>query len=105
VLTAVPAPQGQEVKDKQENSIVVRVIVHTSDSQQAGRSGDRIPLEIRFSASVPTRPLVNLVPGFFSGVEPSGCGFVHTPTSSVEVKERVDLYRYTPLPPGLHGLF
>jgi hypothetical protein len=39
----------------------------------------------------------------FPGVKRSGHGVNHSPSSSAEVKERVELYIYSPL--GLHGLF
>jgi hypothetical protein len=39
----------------------------------------------------------------FLGVERLGLDVNHPPLSSAEVKERVELYLYSPL--GLHGLF
>jgi len=39
----------------------------------------------------------------FLGVKQFGCGINHTFPSSTEVKERVELYLYSPL--GYHGLF
>jgi hypothetical protein len=40
--------------------------------------------------------------GSFPGVKRPGRGVDHPPSSSAEVKKRVDLYLYSPL--GLHGL-
>jgi hypothetical protein len=39
----------------------------------------------------------------FPGAKRAGRGVVHPPLSSAEVKERVELYLYSPL--GLRGLF
>jgi len=40
---------------------------------------------------------------FFLGVKRLGLGVNHPPSSSAEVKVRVELYNYSPL--GLHALF
>ena len=68
-----------------------------SDSLRAGRSGDRIPVEVRFSAPVKTGPwgptslLYNGYRVSFSGVKRSGRGVNHPPQFSAEVKEKVEL--------------
>jgi hypothetical protein len=68
----------------------------------AGRSGDRIPVGVRFSAPVQNRqggPPSLLYNGYqvFAGVKRPGRGVDHPPQSSVEVKERVELHFYSPL--------
>jgi hypothetical protein len=68
---------------------------------RAGRSGDRIPVEVRFSTRVQTGPAGHLASrtmgsGSFPGVKRPGRGVDHPPTSSAEVKERVELYLYSP---------
>ena len=79
-----------------------------SDLLRAGRSGDRIPMGARFSAPFQTGP----------GAHPASCtvgtesllelkrpgrDVDHPPPSSAEVKERVELYLYSPV--GIRGLF
>ena len=59
-----------------------------SDSLQAGRSGDRIPVRARFSAPVQTSPGVHpasctMGTGSFPGVKWPGRGADHPPPSSV----------------------
>ena len=46
---------------------------------------------------VPTNPPVQWVPGIVPGVKRSVHGTDHAPSSSTEVKERVELYLYFPL--------
>ena len=63
----------------------------------AGRSGDRIPVGERFSASSQTGPGAHpasytMGTGSFPGVKRPGRDDDHPPTSSTEVKERVGLY-------------
>jgi hypothetical protein len=48
----------------------------------------------------PTQPPIQWVPGLFPGVKCSGCSVNHSPPSSAEVKERVELYLFTPLWPS-----
>jgi len=78
-----------------------------SDSVWAGRSGDRIPVRARFSASIQTGP------GAFPGSHTMGTGSSqeakrprrgvdHTPPFRVEIKERVELHLY--ITRGLRGL-
>jgi hypothetical protein len=44
----------------------------------------------------PTQPPIQWVPGLFpGGVKRPGRGFDHPPTSTVRVKERVELYLYS----------
>jgi hypothetical protein len=59
---------------------------------QAGRSGDRIPVEARFFAHIQTGPEAHpasctLVTGSFAGVKRPGRGADHPPPSSAEVKK------------------
>jgi hypothetical protein len=71
----------------------------------AWRSGDRIPMGVRFFSTRPERPwgvLSLLYNGYrvsFPGVRRPGRGFDHPP-SSAEVKERVELYLYSPSGPS-----
>ena len=65
-------------------------------------------MEAKFSAPVQTGPSAHpafyiMVTGSFTGLKRPGRGVAYPPTSSAEVKQRVQLYVYTPL--GLHGLF
>jgi hypothetical protein len=48
----------------------------------------------------PTQPPIQWVPGFFPGVKRPGRGVDHRPPSSAEVKERVQLYLYSPSGPS-----
>ena len=71
---------------------------------RAGLSGDRIPVWARFSAPVQTGPGAHpascrMVTGSFPGVKRPGRGVDHPPPSSAEVKERVELYLYSPSGP------
>ena len=71
-----------------------------SDSLRAGRSGNRIPVGARFSASVQTGPGAHPASytkgtGSFPGVKQSVRGVDHPPPSSAEVKERVQLFLYS----------
>ena len=71
-----------------------------SDSLSDGRSGDRNPVLARFSAPVQTGPEAHpasytLGTGSFPGVKRQRRGFDHPPPSNAEVKERVELYRYS----------
>ena len=72
-----------------------------SDSLRTARSGDRIPVESRFSAPAQTGPGAHpasytMGTGSFPGVQRPGFGVDHLPQSIVEVKERVELYLYSP---------
>jgi len=62
-----------------------------------GRNGDRIPVGARFSALMPalgpTQPPLQVVPSLFPGGK---VAVDHPPPYSAEVKERVDLYLYSP---------
>jgi hypothetical protein len=71
-----------------------------------GLDGDRIPMATRFSASVQTGPGAHPASyttgtGSFPGVNWSGRGMDHPHTTpSAEVKERVELYLYSPSGPS-----
>ena len=72
-----------------------------SDSLRAGRSGDRIPVGAKFSGPFqkgsgthPTSCTVGT--GSFPGVKSPGRGVDHPPPSRVKVKERIELYIYSP---------
>ena len=61
--------------------------------------------EMRFSATVQTGPEAypasyTMGTGFFPGVKRPGRGVDHPPPSNVEVKERVELYLYSPSGPS-----
>ena len=71
------------------------------DSLRAAQSGDRIPVRVRFSAPVQTCPGAHPASyttgtGSFPGVKRPGRGVDHPPTSSTQVKERVELHPYSP---------
>ena len=77
----------------------ITVGITDSDSQRAGRSGDRIPVEAGFSTPVQTSPEAHpfyhiMGTGSFSGVKRPGRGVDHPPSSSTEVEGRVELYIY-----------
>jgi hypothetical protein len=76
-----------------------------SDSLRAGRSRDRIPVGARFSSPVQTgseaHPASYIMgTGSFPGVKRPGYGVGHPFPSSAEVKERVELYLYSPTGPS-----
>jgi hypothetical protein len=65
-------------------------------------------VEARFSVRVKTGPGAHttsytMVTGCFPGVQRPGRGVDHPPPSSAAVKEKVELYFYSPL--GVRGLF
>ena len=67
------------------------------DWLRAGRSGNRNPVKARFSAPVQTGTGAHpasctMGTVSFPGVKRPGRGVNHPPTSSAEVKERVELY-------------
>ena len=84
-------------------------LIRYSDSLWVGRSGDRILLGGEIFCTRPDRPwgpprlLYNGYRVTFPGVKQPELGVDHPPESSSEVRERVELYLYSPL--GLHGLF
>jgi hypothetical protein len=72
-----------------------------SDFLLAGRSEDRIQVGARFYSPVQTGPGAHPAPykGYrvsFRGVKWPGRGVDHLPPSSAEVKEREELYLYSP---------
>ena len=76
-----------------------------SDLLRTGRSGDRISVGARFSGPVQTLPGAHpasykMGTGSFPRVRRPGLGVDHPPTSSAEVKERVELYLYSPFGPS-----
>jgi hypothetical protein len=67
-----------------------------------------MPVETRFSAPVQTGPDAHpasytMDTASFTEVKRQESGVDHPPSSSAEVKDRVELYLYSPL--GLHDLF
>ena len=76
-----------------------------SDSLRAGRSGDRIPVEARFSAPLQTGPgaisvSCTMGTGSFTGVKRPGRGADNPPLSKCRGHERVGLYLYSPSGPS-----
>ena len=79
-----------------------RQLSRYSDSLQAGRSGDRIPVGWR-DFPQPSRPAPGAHPafctmgtGYFQGVKRPGSGVDNPLPSSTEVEGRVELYIYSP---------
>ena len=71
-----------------------------SDSLRHGRSGDRIPVEGEFFRKHPAYPASYTTgTGSLPGLKRPGLGVGHPPPSSAEVKERVELYLYSPSGP------
>ena len=75
-----------------------------SDSLRAGRSGDQIPVGARFFAPVQTGPGAHpasytMGTGSFPEAKRPGRSVDHPPPSSAKVKERVELYLYSPFGP------
>jgi len=69
------------------------------------RYGNRIPVRARFSAPIQTSPgaypaSYTMDTGSFLGVKRLGHGIDHPPPSSDEVKERVEIYLYSPYGPS-----
>jgi hypothetical protein len=82
-----------------EEPITAGEVSRYDDCPRAGRSGDRIPVEARFSAPVPTGPEAHqasctMGTGSFLGVKRPGRDADPLPPSSAEVKNRVELYLY-----------
>ena len=75
--------------------------VGIANALRAGWSGDRIPVAARFSAPVQICSeaySVSYTMGTesFPGIKRPGRGLDHPPLSSAKVKERVELYIYSP---------
>jgi len=89
-----------------DTKIVRALLLHFSDLLQVGRYG---PLWSKIFCThpewpwVPPRLLYNGCSVSFLELKWLGCCVHHPPYSSTEVKERVQLYLYSPL--GLYGLF
>jgi len=80
-----------------------------SESLRAWRSGDRIPVEARFSATVQTDPgahpiACNMGTGSFLVAKRPGRGVNHPHSSRAEIKERVEAIHLLPSL-GFRGLF
>jgi hypothetical protein len=72
---------------------------------RAGRSWIQIPVVARFSAPIQTGPGAHpasytMGNGSFRGVKRRRRGVDHTPLSSAEVRENVELYLYSPPGPS-----
>jgi hypothetical protein len=83
-------------------TLFIPIHIYRSEWLRAGRSGDRIPVEARFSAPVQTGPgahpaSCSMGTGSFLGVE-SGRGVTLTPHPLLvpRSKKRVELYLYSP---------
>jgi hypothetical protein len=80
-------------------------VVGIATTLRAGRSGDRIPAGSRISAPVQAGCEAHLATytmgtGSFLGVKRPGRDVDHPTPSSAEVKERVELYLYSPSEPS-----
>ena len=102
ILLHTKTPNGlQRCRKKGKNFLITFI----SYSLRAGRSGDRIPVEARFSAPVQIGPGAHpasytMGTGSLLGVKRPRRGVDHQPPSSAEVKERVELYFYSPSGPS-----
>ena len=56
--------------------------------------------EISLPLILPIQPPMQWVPGSLPGVKRLGRGVDHTPSSSAEVKERLEVYPYPPCGPS-----
>ena len=86
--------------------VVEVVVVFGCDSYPllVGRSRDRIPVRTRFFAPVQTGPEAQqtsctMGTGLFPGVMRMGRVVDHTPPSSAEIKEEVEIYLQSPFQP------
>jgi hypothetical protein len=84
---------------------IVLICSQYRNSLLAGRSGDRSPLGARFAAPIQTDPGAHpasytMGTSSFLGVKWPGHGIHHTSPSSTKVKERVELYLYSPSRPS-----
>jgi hypothetical protein len=82
-----------------------RLLSRYSDSLRAGRSGDRIPVGARFSVHVHTGPGAHPASQYngyrvFHGGKAAGAWCWPPTPSNTEVKERVELYLYSPSGPS-----
>ena len=92
------------------NSVIYYVLNSTvdrdiSDSVATGLGLDGSGIESRWRrdfphpsrpALGPTRPPIQRAPDLFPRGKAGGSGFTHQPPSSAEVKERLELHRYSP---------
>jgi len=79
------------------------VAVGQDSSQQAVRFRDQILVGARFSSPIQAGPGAHPAPhtmGSFPGTQQLGHGIDHPSPSSPEVKERVQLYIYSPSGPS-----
>jgi len=70
-----------------------------SDSLQAGKVGDWIPVGGKISAPTQTGPGAQMGTGSFPGIKWQGHGINHPPSFSIKVKGRVELHLYSPSVP------
>ena len=75
-------------------------VIGKTTSLRTGRSGDRFPVGEKFSAVVQTGPGTHRPPVQWVPVKRPGHGGDHPPPSSAEVKEKVELYLYSPSGPS-----
>jgi hypothetical protein len=97
-LTSYPVGTGGSLVSRDSS-------VGIATTLRAGRSGDQIPVGARFSAPVLTGPEAypascTMGTGSFPVVKRPGRGVEHPPSSSAEVKERIQLYLYSPSGPS-----
>ena len=74
------------------------------------RTEDRIPVGARCSAPLQTCPEAytasyTMDTGYFLGIKRPRCGYDHPPLSSTKVKEKVELYCYSPSGPSLYHFY
>ena len=114
-VTLLPCLEGRTTKSTKGHVVALgakyrpifplgsRQLSWYSNPLRAGRYGDRIPMGARFSTSVQTGPEAHLAScktgtGSVSGGggRAAGAWRLHPPQFSPEVKERVELYFYSP---------
>jgi hypothetical protein len=88
------------IKRPKRKYVVPGWLSRYSDSLQAGRSGNRILMGTRFPIPIQTGPGAHpasytMGTGTFPGVKRRSRRVDHTPASSADVTERVELYFYS----------